>query len=62
MADIILRVIIAELLKRYRLEAVQDSGTAGEVKLQADSWLGLPDGRVQLTPLMTSGAALGTTI
>jgi hypothetical protein len=60
MADIIIRVIIAELLKRYRLEAVQDSGTAGVVELQAESWLGLPDGRVRLTPLIPSGAGFGT--
>jgi hypothetical protein len=62
MADIIIRVIIAELLKRYQLEAVQDSGAAGVVDLQAESWLGLPDGRVQLTPLMESGATLDTTM
>jgi hypothetical protein len=60
MADIIIRVIIAELLKRYQLEAVEDSGTAGVVELQAESWLGLPDGRVRLTPLMPDSASLAT--
>ena len=49
-ADIILRVIIAELLKRYRFKIVQEEGTDG-VELQADSWIGLPNGRVKLTPL-----------
>jgi cytochrome P450 len=50
-ADLILRVIVAELLKRYRIEAVKEGKTAG-VDLQADSWIGLPDGRVKLAPLV----------
>lgn len=49
-ADIILRVIMAELLKRYQLKIVQEEGTDG-VELQANSWIGLPNGGVQLTPI-----------
>jgi gliotoxin/aspirochlorine/mycotoxins biosynthesis cytochrome P450 monooxygenase len=44
-ADIILRVIVAELLQCYHLRAVEGVG------LQADSWIGLPDGRVELIPV-----------
>ncbi|KAL2135477.1 hypothetical protein VTI74DRAFT_8336 [Chaetomium olivicolor] len=60
-ADVILRVIIAELLKRYQLEAVQYAGT-GDIELQAESWIGLPDGRVRLTPLPPNGVTLGGTV
>ncbi|KAF2092842.1 cytochrome P450, partial [Rhizodiscina lignyota] len=48
-ADIILRVIVAELMKRYELRLMQEGGAAG-INLQADSWIGLPNGRVQLIP------------
>ncbi|PTB62209.1 cytochrome P450 [Trichoderma citrinoviride] len=49
-ADIILRVIIAEILRCYQMDVV---GTRGmdEIELQADSWIGLPDCKVKLTPL-----------
>ncbi|KAL2759316.1 hypothetical protein ACRALDRAFT_2095118 [Sodiomyces alcalophilus JCM 7366] len=49
-ADIILRVIVAELLKRYQLSVVEEEGING-VELQADSWIGLPDGRVRMIPI-----------
>lgn len=49
-ADLILRVIVAELLKRYQLKIVHEEGTDG-VQLQADSWIGLPNGGVQLTQI-----------
>ena len=49
-ADIILRVIIAAILQCYQMDVV---GTRGmdEIELQADSWIGLPDCKVKLTPL-----------
>ncbi|KAK5988154.1 Cytochrome P450 monooxygenase verC [Cladobotryum mycophilum] len=49
-ADIILRVIVAELLRSYQLDIVQQQGADG-VELQADSWIGLPNGEVHLTPI-----------
>ncbi|KAF2280366.1 cytochrome P450 [Westerdykella ornata] len=48
-ADIIIRVILAELLTNYELALVQGEGT-DFVKLQADSWIGLPNSKVQLAP------------
>ena len=50
MADVILRVIIAEIIRRYELNIEQKQGS-GVVELQADSWIGLPDGGVRLTPI-----------
>jgi len=49
-ADIILRVIMAELLKHHQLKIVQKEGKDG-VQLQLDSWIGLPNGTVQLTQI-----------
>lgn len=46
-ADIILRVIVAEVLRGYQLEIAGEK-TLDEIKLQADSWIGLPDGVVGL--------------
>ncbi|KAL5453659.1 hypothetical protein PMIN07_007884 [Paraphaeosphaeria minitans] len=48
-ADIIIRVIMAELLTNYQLKLAQEEGT-DFVKLQADSWIGLPNAKVQLVP------------
>ncbi|KAK7178677.1 cytochrome p450 oxidoreductase [Paraphaeosphaeria sporulosa] len=48
-ADIILRVIIAELLKRYEIILEEETGKDA-VHLQIDSWIGLPSGRVRLLP------------
>jgi cytochrome P450 len=47
-ADIILRVIIAEMLRSYQLDIV-GKRRHDEIELQADSWIGLPDGMVKLT-------------
>ncbi|KAM0255922.1 hypothetical protein ACHAQJ_005323 [Trichoderma viride] len=49
-ADIILRVIIAEMLRGYQLD-ILDERKHDEIELQADSWIGLPDGIVRLTLL-----------
>lgn len=49
-ADILLRIIAAELMQRYQLSIVQKEGVDG-VQLQAESWIGLPDCRVQMTPI-----------
>lgn len=48
-ADIILRVIVAEMVRCYRVDIIGKDGIDG-IKLQADSWIGLPDCMVQLTP------------
>ncbi|KAH7361347.1 cytochrome P450 [Pyrenochaeta sp. MPI-SDFR-AT-0127] len=48
-ADILLRVIVAELLSLYHLALTHEKGTDG-VTLYSDSWIGLPNGRVQLVP------------
>lgn len=48
-ADIIIRVIMAELLTNYQLKLMQEQGT-DFVKLQADSWIGLPNAKVLLVP------------
>lgn len=50
-ADIILRVIVAEILRCYRIDIVGKEGIDG-VGLQADSWIGLPDCKARLTPLV----------
>lgn len=50
-ADIILRVIVSELLKRYQLSSVAEGEGGDNVDLEADSWIGLPDGRVRMTPI-----------
>jgi len=49
-ADIMLRVVIAEMLRRYELNIEQEKGADG-VELQADSWIGLPNCGVRLTPI-----------
>ncbi|KAL6895114.1 cytochrome P450 [Trichoderma evansii] len=46
-ADIILRVIVAEVLRDYKLEIIGEK-THDEIKLQADSWIGLPDAIIRL--------------
>lgn len=46
-ADIILRVIVAEMLRGYQLDIVGGK-THDEINLQADSWIGLPNGVVRL--------------
>ena len=48
-ADIILRVIMSELLQRYTLRMVPEKEGTG-TNLQADSWIGLPNGMVRLSP------------
>ncbi|PTB75340.1 cytochrome P450 [Trichoderma longibrachiatum ATCC 18648] len=50
-ADIILRVIVAEILRCYRIDIVGKEGIDG-IGLQADSWIGLPDCKARLTPLV----------
>lgn len=45
-ADIILRVIVAEVLRDYELEIIGEK-THDEIKLQANSWIGLPDAIVR---------------
>ncbi|KOS22909.1 Sterol 26-hydroxylase [Escovopsis weberi] len=50
-ADVILRVIVAELVGKYQLDLAKGEGTGDQVELQADSWIGLPDGMVELTPI-----------
>lgn len=49
-ADIILRIILAEMLQDYQLELLEEGGVEG-VKLQPDSWIGLPDSTVRMTPM-----------
>lgn len=49
MADIILRAIVAEMVRCYRIDIIGKGGIDG-IKLQADSWIGLPDCMVKLTP------------
>ncbi|KAH0527421.1 hypothetical protein TsFJ059_002425 [Trichoderma semiorbis] len=48
-ADIILRVIVAEMVRCYRIDIIGKDGIDG-IELQADSWIGLPDCMVKLTP------------
>ncbi|KAL7929951.1 cytochrome P450 [Trichoderma chlorosporum] len=48
-ADIILRVIVAEILRGYQASIVGKGGI-DSVELQAGSWIGLPDCMVKLTP------------
>ncbi|KAK0758273.1 hypothetical protein N5P37_009575 [Trichoderma harzianum] len=48
-ADIILRVIVAEMVRCYRIDIIGKGGIDG-IELQADSWIGLPDCMVKLTP------------
>ncbi|KAH0490128.1 hypothetical protein TgHK011_001611 [Trichoderma gracile] len=49
-ADIILRVIIAEMIRCYQMDIVGTGGVDG-IELQADSWIGLPDCIAKFTPL-----------
>ncbi|KAJ4859935.1 cytochrome p450 domain-containing protein [Trichoderma breve] len=48
-ADIILRVIVAEMVRCYRIDIIGKGGIDG-IELQADSWIGLPECMVKLTP------------
>jgi cytochrome P450 len=48
-ADIILRVIIAEVLQNYQLQLVGHK-EADTIGLQIDSWIGLPSSKVLLVP------------
>jgi cytochrome P450 len=48
-ADIILRVIIAEVLQSYQLQLVGHK-EADTIGLQIDSWIGLPSSKVLLVP------------
>ncbi|KAL7905943.1 cytochrome P450 [Trichoderma velutinum] len=48
-ADIILRVIVAEMVRCYRVDIIGKDGIDG-IELQADSWIGLPNCMVKLTP------------
>lgn len=48
-ADIILRVLIAEILHCYQVGIVGKGGI-DRIELQADSWIGLPECMVNLTP------------
>uniref|UniRef100_A0A8H7K5R2 Cytochrome P450 monooxygenase n=1 Tax=Bionectria ochroleuca TaxID=29856 RepID=A0A8H7K5R2_BIOOC len=50
-ADIILRIILAELLDKYEIELMEAEEVA-DVKLQPDSWIGLPDGIVKMVPMI----------
>ncbi|KAL6862022.1 cytochrome P450 [Trichoderma novae-zelandiae] len=49
-ADVILRVIVAEILRCYQMDMLGTGGIDG-IGLQADSWIGLPDCMAKLTPL-----------
>lgn len=49
-ADIIIRIILAEMLDSFELELLEEEGVDG-VKLQPDSWIGLPNGIVKMTPV-----------
>lgn len=50
-ADTILRVIVAELVDKYSLKMAMAGGKGEDVSLQVDSWIGLPDGMVEMVPL-----------
>ncbi|TFB01505.1 Cytochrome P450 monooxygenase roqR [Trichoderma ghanense] len=48
-ADIILRVIVAEMVRCYQMDIVGEGGIDG-IELQADSWIGLPYCVAKLIP------------
>ncbi|KAL7952875.1 cytochrome P450 [Trichoderma compactum] len=48
-ADIILRVIVAEMVRCYQVDKMGKDGI-DDIELQAGSWIGLPDCMVKLTP------------
>ncbi|KAL7942002.1 cytochrome P450 [Trichoderma barbatum] len=48
-ADIVLRVIVAEIIRCYQVDIVGKNGIDG-IQLQVDSWIGLPDCMAKLTP------------